>query len=133
VRGQDRDAQLGLVAAAREVRGTGELQVVVEHAEDDVAVEIDARHVVVDRRIRDGEAKAQPAVLGIELAQVGGVLGALQLGEFAGQDLHGASTCAMPARFAPLRYAASGNDSRAARSVSSISAASCAKDTKPAS
>jgi hypothetical protein len=114
------------------MRGAGQLQVVVEHAEQGVAVEVDARDVVVDRRVGDGEPEPQPPVLGLQPAQVGGVLAALQARDLARGDPHVGSTRLSRARFVPRRYAAR-NASRAAASVASTCVASCADDTKPAS
>jgi hypothetical protein len=45
--------------AAREVRGPGELQFVVEHSEQRVAFEVDVRDVAANGLVRQGQAESQ--------------------------------------------------------------------------
>ena len=104
-------------AAAGDVRGSVEVQGIVEHAEQRVALEVDAFHVSAHRRIVEGGTEAQAPVLGAQCQEVRLQGRTLRPGELANQDI------------GQIFW----KDSRAAASVASISAAPCAADTKPAS
>ena len=114
---EHRDAELGVRAAARDVRRPDEVQGVIEHAEQRVALEVDALHVSAHRRIVEGGAEAQAPVRSAERQKMRLEGRTLQPRELANQDIGQIFL----------------KESRAAASVASISAAPCAADTNPAS
>src|SRR5207248_6499584 len=65
-RGKDRQAELGALAGAREMRRSEELEVVAPDAEHCVATEIDALDIGAYRSVALRNAEAQPAIVGFE-------------------------------------------------------------------
>src|SRR5687768_1919455 len=112
-----RDSELGVRAAASDVRRTGKVQGIVEYAEQRIALEVDAFHVSAHRRIVESATEAQAPVRAAERQEVRLEGWTFRPRELANQDV------------GQIFW----KDSRAAASVASISAVPCAAETKPAS
>src|SRR5258706_10245231 len=68
------------------MRDAEQLELVVEHAEGRVVLEIDALHVSAHRGVAQGDAEAQPPVLGAKREEVPLKRGALAQGKLLDDD-----------------------------------------------
>src|SRR5438067_6287343 len=116
-----------MARAAREMRDTEELQLIVCHGEHRVVPEIDALDVLVHRVAAERRAEAQAPVLRSKGEEMVAQTRAFSSRQLADGNIHARLTqvCSSYAR-RPKAF-------RAAASVASISAAPCAAETKPAS
>src|SRR5690242_4555296 len=66
LRGKDGDAELRVLAGARQMRHAVELELFIVDAEYRVTLEVDARNVTAQRYSTDRRAEAQPPVMRVE-------------------------------------------------------------------
>ena len=135
--GKHRDTELRMRIAAREVRRPDKAELIVEDAENRVAVEADTCDIVPDRLIGQDNAETQPPIFVIEGEQVPLERIAFQPAKFARNDLRGHSVILFDsendARFGGSSQLTAANAARAADRVASISTLPCAAETNPAS
>lgn len=80
-------AELGVRVGTRKMRCAKEPQLIVEYAEEGVALEVDALDIGANGRVVDRCTKTQPPVLGIERSQMTLERAALERGKLSHQNV----------------------------------------------